>query len=182
MNKLITILFSAALMVASSWAKPFTLELDETGPLSTGASLITTTFLIDEDGTNDGSIAFGVEGRFGQSFQSLEEVGIALAHMDNEDADTTRLYVYANDQYDMGLSFFPFVGLGVGYGWADPDDAEDLESILLFFEGGIRYPLNENMIINLSARIGIADTDFYIEDDGVNDKNLELGVGVSFQY
>ena len=183
MNRIITLLFSAALMATSAWAKPFTLELDESrGPLGVGASLLTATFLIDEDGTNDGSLAFGVEGRFGQSFQALSEVGIAFAHMDNEDADTTRLYAYANDQYDLGYSFLPFLGLGIGYGWSDPDDADDLESILLFFEGGLRYPLTENMIINLSIRGSIADTDFYIEDNGLNDKNLEVGVGVSFQY
>ena len=139
--------------------------------------------LIDPDGTADGSASVGYEVSFGTAVYALDEAALFVGWADDTDSDRTEFGLRIAEHWPIeDTPLVPYAAAGAGYGWADLDGEEDVESILWRLELGSLYSINETWALSGSLEFTWSDEEIFQEDDGVNDKNFQIGLGARYFF
>lgn len=107
----------------------------------------------------DDDSAFAVGGGVGYRFSDNMRADVRLDYAGEYEvapgADMSITTVLGNLYFDVptGTAFTPYVGAGLGYGWASIDNANDKDGLAYGLMAGVGVDLSDNLTIDLGYRL-----------------------------
>lgn len=170
MRKWIVLTVIAALACASQAAS-----------LKQGTQEIVVEGLFDPDTAADQQLDLSLG--YGQFIQDNLEVGGEVAFSDNDVATAYGFAGLVEYNFDQGTEIVPFVGASLGWAKAEVDVGDedfDNDALVLGVSAGLKYFLAENVAVSGDVTYEWASDEIYDSDDGLEDTDLTLNLGMRF--
>ena len=165
--------------------------------LAKGTQSIRLDYLWQDDAGQGDSDWDGVEVGVGTAVYELDDLAAVYGHMENDDFETDRLLLSAEEHYPMSWmpeQLVPFLGAGIGYGWLDidgkgtPADDLDRSGWMARGEAGLRILFCDYFGLNLSARLNYSTHEIFPDGSSapgggeLEDTSYDFAFGVRFFY
>lgn len=151
-------------------------------PMAEGTRSFHTDLLMNPDTGPGDDVGFGLKLAAGLSLYDFDDMAVFVGHLDADRNDRTTVGLSIEESYDLDLPVTPYIALAMGYAWTDQRNNEDAESMYWTAEFGLRYFIRENLGLSLYAEQAWSMEEVFSSTDGLDDKTLEFGLGLSYYY
>lgn len=135
---------------------------------------------IDYEGNGDGDPELSWQVGFGVARSTIDEIGILVGHTDGDEGNRTYVAFWAEENYAPISSIVPFASVDIGYGQLTTDDEQ--QSLYGKVQVGGKYFVCPHCAVTGSIGLSWSLENLYLTDDGPDDKNIEVGVGLRWYY
>ena len=125
----------------------------------------------------------GIEGGFGVSLYSLDDVGLFLSGYDTDDDGKFKAGgIYIEENYPINKLLAPFAGLSLG--WGDVSDApgDNPSGIFGRVQAGLNLQVSSPWSLSAAIRYSLAEKDLFPDSGSLNDNRWDVSFGVRFHY
>lgn len=170
------VIAGVALVLASSWVRAAALQQ--------GVQELGLSGLIDFDTPDDTLV--DIEVSYGYFVADYLEVGGKAGITDDERSTFWGFGGFVEYNFETNTPLIPYVGASLG--WAggevqiDPENDENNSALLFGLEGGAKYFLTETVALTGGLAFDVASDDVFPSDDGVEDINWDLRMGIRFFF
>jgi hypothetical protein len=138
--------------------------------------------LMDEHTFKESEV--GGELGFGVAMFQIDQLGLFANYKGYNGLEFKSLGLFVEENYLVSYSIHPFLGTGVGYAWADPNEDNGTEKSVYFrFQGGLKMPVIKNRAaLALTLMYSVSPNDIFLDKNKLEDSKIEVNLGMRFYY